>query len=120
MTAVAALQRADHRDRGGHVSPLILSLPGMECLSAGIAAGLGASSGNVVVHRFSDGECRVRVDPGVRDEDVVLVCRLDRPDDKLLPLLFAAKTARELGAESVGLVAPYVPYLRQDGRFQPG
>lgn len=28
--------------------------------------------------------------------------------------------ARDLGARSVGLVAPYLPYLRQDKRFAPG
>jgi ribose-phosphate pyrophosphokinase len=37
-----------------------------------------------------------------------------------LPLLFASRTARELGARSVGLVAPYLGYMRQDARFEPG
>jgi ribose-phosphate pyrophosphokinase len=35
-----------------------------------------------------------------------LVCTLDRPNHKILPLLFAVATARELGAASIGLVAP--------------
>jgi ribose-phosphate pyrophosphokinase len=51
---------------------------------------------------------------------VVLVCTLDRPDGKSLPLLFAADAARDLGAASVGLVAPYLAYMRQDRRFEPG
>jgi ribose-phosphate pyrophosphokinase len=51
---------------------------------------------------------------------VVVVCTLDRPNAKLLPLLFAASTARELGAARVGLVAPYLAYMRQDRRFNPG
>jgi ribose-phosphate pyrophosphokinase len=55
-----------------------------------------------------------------RERRVVLVATLDRPDAKLLPLAFAAKTARELGAESVALVAPYLAYMRQDRRFEPG
>ena len=38
----------------------------------------------------------------------------------MLPLLFAAATARELGASRVGLVAPYLAYMRQDRRFKPG
>ncbi|MDQ2640618.1 MAG: ribose-phosphate diphosphokinase, partial [Pseudomonadota bacterium] len=37
-----------------------------------------------------------------------------------LALRFAAETAREFGARSVGLVAPYLPYMRQDKRFHPG
>jgi ribose-phosphate pyrophosphokinase len=31
-----------------------------------------------------------------------------------------ADTARDLGAARIGLVAPYLPYMRQDARFQPG
>jgi ribose-phosphate pyrophosphokinase len=34
--------------------------------------------------------------------------------------VFAAATARELGAEKVGLIAPYLAYLRQDRRFRSG
>jgi ribose-phosphate pyrophosphokinase len=49
-----------------------------------------------------------------------LACTLDRPDEKILALLFAAATARELGAARIGLVAPYLAYLRQDTRFKPG
>jgi ribose-phosphate pyrophosphokinase len=36
------------------------------------------------------------------------------------PLWFVADTARELGARSVGLATPYLPYMRQDARFKPG
>jgi ribose-phosphate pyrophosphokinase len=50
----------------------------------------------------------------------VLICTLDRPDGKLLPLLFSASLARELGANSCGLVAPYLAYMRQDRRFKAG
>jgi ribose-phosphate pyrophosphokinase len=56
----------------------------------------------------------------VAGQRVVLAAHLDRPDTKALPLLFAADAARELGAQSVGLVAPYLPYMRQDDRFRPG
>jgi ribose-phosphate pyrophosphokinase len=45
---------------------------------------------------------------------------LGRPDDKFLPLMFAAAAARELDAAKVGLVSPYLAYMRQDRRFQPG
>ena len=54
------------------------------------------------------------------DRRIALVCTLDRPDAKMLPLLFAAAAARELGASQVGLVAPYLAYMRQDRRFKPG
>ena len=42
------------------------------------------------------------------------------PNEEVLPLLFAAATARELGVPSVGLVSPYLAYMRQDRRFKPG
>src|SRR3546814_2162433 len=48
------------------------------------------------------------------------VCSSDLPDHLALPLRFAAGTARELGARSVGLIAPYLAYMRQDRRFSPG
>ena len=51
---------------------------------------------------------------------VAIVCTLDHPNDKLLSLLFAAATARDLKASSVGLVSPYLAYMRQDRRFKPG
>ncbi len=37
-----------------------------------------------------------------------------------IALRFAAEAAREVGARSVGLVAPYLAYMRQDKRFHPG
>jgi ribose-phosphate pyrophosphokinase len=51
---------------------------------------------------------------------VVIVADLSRPDDKIPPVLWTAATARDLGAARVGLVAPYLPYMRQDARFQAG
>jgi len=38
----------------------------------------------------------------------------------LLSLLFAAATARDVQASKVGLVSPYLAYMRQDRRFKPG
>jgi ribose-phosphate pyrophosphokinase len=98
---------------------MVLTLPGAERFGR-LATRLGAGAARVAVHRFPDGECLVRLPPALQGEAVVLVAALERPDDKLLPLLFAIRTARELGASTVGLVAPYLPYLRQDRRFRRG
>lgn len=73
-----------------------------------------------MLRRFPDGESYVRLDAPVGGRDALLVCGLDRPDERLLPLVFAAGAARELGAASVGIVAPYLGYLRQDRRFRDG
>jgi ribose-phosphate pyrophosphokinase len=45
---------------------------------------------------------------------------LREPDSMLLPVVFLADAARDHGATRVGLVAPYLAYMRQDVRFRPG
>ncbi|MEZ5728647.1 MAG: ribose-phosphate diphosphokinase [Burkholderiaceae bacterium] len=45
---------------------------------------------------------------------------LDHPAEKLVHLLIAARTARELGAHDLSLLSPYLCYMRQDARFSPG
>lgn len=98
----------------------VLALPGGAALAASLAQRLACGHAELAVHRFPDGECGVRIPGSVRGAAVVLAGPLDRPDGRTLPLLFAADAARELGATRVGLVAPYLPYMRQDKRFHRG
>ena len=99
---------------------LLFALPGNERMAADLANELDAELGTVVLRHFPDGETYVRLETPVAGRDVALICTLARPDAKLLPLLFIAETARELGAVQVGLVAPYLAYMRQDRRFREG
>lgn len=99
---------------------VVFALPGNETLAAALAAPLDAAVGELATRRFPDGETYVRFITPVSGRRVVLACSLHHPDDKALPLLFAAATARELGATAVGLVAPYLGYMRQDKRFNDG
>jgi ribose-phosphate pyrophosphokinase len=101
-------------------APLVFGLPGNEPLAAGLAAALGGEPGGVESRRFPDGETYLRLRSDPRGRRVVLVATLDRPDEKFLPIAFAAGAARDLGARSVGLVAPYLAYMRQDRRFREG
>jgi ribose-phosphate pyrophosphokinase len=74
-------------------------------------------------HRFPDGELKLRlpVDAAGRlPLRAVLLRSLHQPNEKLIELLLAARTARTLGAEHLTLVAPYLAYMRQDMAFQPG
>ena len=100
--------------------PAIIAMPGNESMAGQLAAALPAQSIPVTVRRFPDGESHVRVEGQVAGRQVVIVCTLDRPDDKLVPLLLLACAAREAGAAAIGLVAPYLAYMRQDQRFAPG
>ena len=102
------------------MNTIILALPGAERLAESLAQQLHCPASTVEAHRFPDGEVVVRLRTAVAGQRVLLVGHLDRPDDKTLALVFAADAARELGALQVGLVAPYLPYMRQDDRFRPG
>jgi hypothetical protein len=99
---------------------LILPLPGNETFARHLAEAGGWELGAIETRRFPDGETYVRVLSDVADRPVDLVCTLARPDDGFLRLAFAADAARALGASEVTLVAPYLSYMRQDRRFQPG
>lgn len=102
------------------MKPLLFALPGNETFCGRLAEALSAEAGVLEYRRFPDGESYVRLRSDVAGRKVALVCTLHSPDEKTLALVFAARTAKELGAASVGLVAPYLAYLRQDGRFNPG
>ena len=100
--------------------PLLLAMPGNEHLADALTAELHGQRAPVLVRSFPDGESCVRIEADTSGRAVVLACTLDRPDDKLVPLLLLANAAREGGATRVGLVAPYLPYMRQDRRFHVG
>jgi ribose-phosphate pyrophosphokinase len=51
---------------------------------------------------------------------VALLRGLQQPNEKLTELMLAAAGARELGAEQLTLVSPYLAYMRQDIEFTPG
>jgi ribose-phosphate pyrophosphokinase len=99
---------------------MILAMPGNEAMAAAIAAHASSEFGGIEMRRFPDEESYVRILSDVAGRDVHIVCTLARPDPQFLGLVFTARTARELGAASVHLIAPYLAYMRQDARFKDG
>jgi ribose-phosphate pyrophosphokinase len=104
---------------------VLLSLPesdrSRDALSAKLQQqGISAETAMVELRNFPDDETYVRIGTPLSQSSVILFASLDRPDKKILPAVFLAETARELGAREVGLVAPYLPYMRQDRSFLPG
>ncbi len=97
----------------------LLAFPDSEAQARAVAERLDAPVDVVDVHRFPDGESRLRL-PARLPAEVVLLRSLDDPDHKLVQLLLAARTARMLGAERLTLVAPYLCYMRQDAAFTAG
>jgi len=95
---------------------VVVAVPPCDHQARALAARLGLPLIAPHVRRFPDGELHVRIDAELAGHDVVLVGAAH----DFLPISFLAGTARDLGARRVGLVAPYLAYLRQDSRFHPG
>ncbi len=89
-------------------------------MAAGLARHIAAQAGRVETRQFPDGETYLRVATPVERRDCVVLADLSRPNGKYLPLVFLLETLRDLGAASVGLIAPYLCYMRQDDRFAGG
>lgn len=102
------------------MKPLLLTLDDNVHLRAGLEWRNQWERGECIVRHFPDGESYVRVLSACAQRDVIILCGLHEPDRRILPLLFCADTLKELGARSIGLVAPYLAYMRQDRRFHDG
>ena len=101
------------------LSKMIHSFPESLALGRGLARSLGTRSASIGVHQFPDGETLVRVKPSEGTLAILVQC-LHNPNAKLIPTLLASDALRRSGAERVVLVAPYLPYMRQDAVFHPG
>ncbi|MDU6670490.1 MAG: ribose-phosphate pyrophosphokinase-like domain-containing protein, partial [Bradyrhizobium sp.] len=77
---------------------LLFSMPGNERLTTELADQLDCETGKLNTRQFPDGETYLRFATDLNKRSVAIVCTLAHPDEKILPLIFAAATARELGA----------------------
>ncbi|TAH65202.1 MAG: ribose-phosphate diphosphokinase [Rhodopseudomonas palustris] len=96
----------------------IVALPESSEAARRLAVRLGVPIDLIEQHRFPDGELRVRV--GDVAPTMLIYASLDRPNDKLIALLFACEALRRGGAQRIVLIAPYLCYMRQDTAFRPG
>ncbi|HEY0480473.1 MAG TPA: ribose-phosphate diphosphokinase [Kofleriaceae bacterium] len=95
----------------------LIAVPGSEARARELGERLDARVIVPEIRQFPDGELYVQIDGDLRGE-VAIVGNLS--GDSFLRVAFLAGTARDLGATRVGLVAPYLAYMRQDSRFKPG
>jgi ribose-phosphate pyrophosphokinase len=100
------------------VSVNIQGLPSSSRDAADLAARLGVPFHEIAIHSFPDGEIRVTVGPAAAT--TIVYVSLDRPNDKLIALMFVAEALRRGGAKRLVLVAPYLCYMRQDAVFHEG
>ncbi|MBK8845888.1 MAG: ribose-phosphate pyrophosphokinase [Bacteroidetes bacterium] len=99
---------------------ILFALPGNEAMVDTMARNYNVVKGEVTIRSFPDGETYVCIHSDVKGKKVVIVCTLDHPDSKVLPLYFLSKTAMDLGARCICLIAPYLAYMRQDKQFNEG
>ncbi len=86
--------------------------------AASLATALSIPFCEIGVHRFPDGESRVTA--GGATSTSIVYCPLDRPNERLVELMFASDALRRGGASRLVLVAPYLCYMRQDKAFHEG
>jgi ribose-phosphate pyrophosphokinase len=93
-------------------------LPSSAADAKRLASKLGIAAYEITLHRFPDGEMRVAVGPATSTS--IVYASLDRPNDKLIAVLFAAEVLRRQGSKRLVLLAPYFCYMRQDTAFHEG
>jgi ribose-phosphate pyrophosphokinase len=84
-----------------------------------LAQALNIQAISVHQHRFPDGELKLQL-PVDLHGFVWIYRSLDQPNEKLIELLLCARSLRQHGVEQLGLVCPYLAYMRQDIEFEPG
>lgn len=97
---------------------VIQSLPSSSRDAARLASRLGIPFHEIAIHGFPDGEIRVTAAPA--SPVTIIYASLDRPNEKLIALAFAAEALRRGGAKRLVLLAPYLCYMRQDTAFHEG
>ena len=89
-------------------------------LAANVANELGDVLCPIETKKFPDGERYIRLKSEV-DKEVTIIQSTGFPqDENLVELLFLIRTVKDLGAEHVKVVVPYLGYGRQELRFKDG
>ncbi len=101
---------------------VVVGLSGGDHLYQKIADAINAESLKSETRFFPDGELYLRlpVDNFNGEEVIIVQSMYNQPNNKLIEYIFAANTAKDLGARKVIGVVPYLSYARQDRRFKPG
>lgn len=102
------------------ITTIVFTLFGPLLFEEALCEKQGFSRGTLNIHSFPDEETLIQIETNVHDTNVIVIAFLDRPNAKLIPLLFTANTLRSLGAKHIHLVTPYLPYMRQDTAFHKG
>jgi len=98
-------------------------VPGPSSIELGkrVAGLISAETADLDYKNFPDGESYLRLSRSVKGEEVVLIhTTYPQQDKRLVELLLLTDALKDLGAEKVVVVVPYMAYARQDTRFREG
>ena len=100
---------------------IVVPGPASQSLGQKVAETLDAQIVSVNLKSFPDGEYGLRFDGDLKGEEVVVVQSTGPPQDtNIMQLLLMLDAAKDLGAEKVTAVVPYLAFARQDKRFLAG
>jgi ribose-phosphate pyrophosphokinase len=100
---------------------IVVPGPASRNLGQKVAEKLDARIVSVNLKSFPDGEYCLRFEGDLAGEEVVVVQSTGPPQDtSIMQLLLMLDAAKDLGAEKVTAVVPYLAFARQDKRFLPG
>lgn len=91
-----------------------------EDLANSFSKQLNGEIANFEIRNFPDGETYIRVLSNCLNRDIIILANLHQPNSKLLPLIFLCDILKEMDCNKITLIAPYLPYMRQDIQFHPG
>lgn len=89
-------------------------------LAKSVARKAGFKYCRLSVRKFPDGEFLIRFPLELKHKRIFFLLSLNNPNEKITELLFAANAAYERGAKEITLIAPYLPYMREDKEFHKG
>ena len=100
---------------------IITSCGNSVAIAQTVAKQLKVTYSPLTISAFPDGEMYLKFNAPIKGKKVVIIHSFQpHADMSLFDVIWAAETAKDLGAKKVILVAPYLAYMRQDKRFHPG
>jgi ribose-phosphate pyrophosphokinase len=100
---------------------IITTCGNSQAIAKSLARKLKAKYSPLTISTFPDGDEYLKFNTNVKGHNVVIVQSFQpNPQRSFLQIIFAAETAKDLGAKHVTLIAPFLAYMRQDARFNPG
>lgn len=100
---------------------LVVEGSASETLAKNVSEELNCGFVQVEKKQFPDGELYVRLTKDVEGEEVAVIqSTCYPPNQNYMELFLLLDAVKDLGAEKVSAVIPYLAYARQDERFEPG